>query len=142
MRNGLMICAVILLFAGAARSENKASASSTAEEIVTEIGRGSYLHYCATCHGHDAHGDGPVAAALKAAPVDLTRIAARREGKFPTTEIAALIDGRSMPAVHGTRAMPVWGRRFSDDLGNGEVGEEGVRGQLLVLVEYLRSIQR
>jgi hypothetical protein len=69
-------------------------------------------------------------------------MAARREGRFAEKEIASLIDGRDMPAVHGTREMPVWGKRFSEQLGGGEVGEESVRGQLLVLIEYLRSIQR
>ena len=66
----------------------------------------------------------------------------RDRSPFDAREIADLIDGRAMPPVHGTREMPVWGRRFSARVGGGEVGEEAVRGQLLILVEYLRSIQR
>jgi mono/diheme cytochrome c family protein len=100
------------------------------------------VQYCSSCHGADGRGGGAVAAALKTAPPDLTHIGARREGLFSEKEVASLIDGREMPAVHGTREMPVWGRRFSERLGGGEIGEESVRGQLLVLIEYLRSIQR
>jgi len=141
MRSALLICLATLLLASSATAGVKTSADALSD-VVTQLGRESYLQYCAACHGGDASGNGPVGASLKAAPLDLTRIAARRDGKFPEQEIAALIDGRTMPAVHGTREMPVWGRRFSAELGGGQVGEEAVRGQLLILLEYLRSIQR
>lgn len=39
--------------------------------------------YCASCHGVDAKGEGPVAKSLNVKPSDLTRIAARSGGKFP-----------------------------------------------------------
>lgn len=116
--------------------------SDAASEVVVQIGRESYLQYCASCHGADGRGGGAVAPALKNPPSDLTHLAARRKGRFVEKEVASLIDGRDMPAVHGTREMPVWGKRFSEKLGGGELGEESVRGQLLVLIEYLRSIQR
>jgi len=141
IRTGLVVPLVIVALAGTAVGGVKTSMDA-ASEVVTELGRESYLQYCAACHGADARGSGPVGPSLKTAPADLTGIAQRREGKFPESEIANLIDGRSMPAVHGTREMPVWGRRFSAALGGGEVGEEGVRGQLLILLEYLRSVQR
>jgi len=38
--------------------------------------------------------------------------------------------------------MPIWGERFGEMGGGGSVGEEVVRGNLLILIEYLRSIQR
>jgi hypothetical protein len=37
--------------------------------------------------------------------------------------------------------MPVWGNRFSEQFGGNAVGEEATRGYLLVLIEYLKSIQ-
>jgi hypothetical protein len=37
--------------------------------------------------------------------------------------------------------MPIWGERFGETVGSGSVGEEVVRGNLLVLIEYLQSIQ-
>ena len=141
MRGALSICLATLFLASPAAAGVKTSADALSD-VVTQLGRESYLQYCAACHGGDGSGNGPVGASLKTAPLDLTRIAARRDGKFPEQEITALIDGRTMPAVHGTREMPVWGRRFSAEMGGGEVGEEAVRGQMLILLEYLRSIQR
>jgi hypothetical protein len=38
--------------------------------------------------------------------------------------------------------MPVWGERFGEQVGGGSLGEEVVRGNLLILVNYLQSIQR
>jgi hypothetical protein len=38
--------------------------------------------------------------------------------------------------------MPVWGEKLGERLESGETAEELVRGRLLVLVEYLESIQR
>jgi mono/diheme cytochrome c family protein len=118
------------------------TSADSASEIVSRLGRESFLQYCAACHGIDSRGGGPAGASLKTAPADLTAIAERSGGKFSDVEIASRIDGRSMPAAHGSREMPVWGERFSAQLGGGDVGEEAVRGQLLILLEYLRSIQR
>jgi len=89
----------------------------------------------------EAHGDGVLAAVLRVRPPDLTRIAARRGGEFPDAEIASFIDGRAFVAAHGSREMPVWGRVFARPVADGSAGEEVVRGQLWVLVAYLRSIQ-
>jgi hypothetical protein len=52
------------------------------------------------------------------------------------------IDGRAMAAAHGSRDMPVWGVRFGEKFGGEGVGEEAVRGHLLVLMNYLKSIQQ
>lgn len=129
----------LLATAACAEVRTKGDAAS---EVVVQIGRESYVQYCSSCHGADGRGAGPVAQALKTPPPDLLTIATRSGGHFDAKRVASLIDGRDMPAVHGTREMPVWGKRFSERLGGGEVGEESVRGQLLVLIEYLRSIQR
>ena len=87
-------------------------------------------------------GRGPVASALRTPPADLTQIAKRRGGAFPTAEIAAYIDGRAEVQAHGSRDMPVWGERFSEQVGGGSLGEEVLRGNLLVLMQYLQSLQR
>jgi len=94
------------------------------------------------CHGMTGHGDGPVASALRTPPADLTRIAQRHGGHFPVAEIAAYIDGRTVVPAHGSREMPIWGERFGEMVGGGSLGEEVVRGNLLVLIEYLQSIQQ
>jgi hypothetical protein len=100
-----------------------------------------FERYCVSCHGASAHGDGPVAQALRPPPADLTRIAQRRGGKFPGGEIARTIDGRFGITAHGPRAMPVWGERFGADVPDAEVGESVARGRIATLVEYLKAIQ-
>jgi mono/diheme cytochrome c family protein len=105
-------------------------------------GQQYFERYCSACHGLTGRGDGPAAPALRTPPADLRRIAQRRGGPFPVAEIAAYIDGRTAVPAHGSREMPVWGERFGEMGGGGSVGEEVVRGNLLVLIEYLQSIQQ
>ncbi len=111
-------------------------------ETLAESGKVIFEKHCASCHGVDGSGGGPVASTLKTPPADLTRIAERRGGSFPQSEIGSIIDGRSQVASHGSREMPIWGRAFGQPVGGGELGEEVARGSLATLVEYLRSIQR
>jgi len=109
---------------------------------TVSAGQQYFRRYCSACHGVEGRGDGPAAPALRPPPADLTRIAQRRGGRFPVAEIAAYIDGRTVVSAHGSREMPIWGERFGEMAGGGSVGEEVVRGNLLVLIEYLQSIQQ
>ena len=117
-------------------------AEPTFDPVLAELGAEAFPRYCASCHGVKAQGDGPAAAALIVRPADLTRIAARRGGKFPDGEIARFIDGRFTLAAHGSREMPIWGERFGDAIPDSGVAEEVTRGRIATLVEYLKSIQR
>ncbi|MEQ1948230.1 MAG: cytochrome c [Bryobacteraceae bacterium] len=95
--------------------------------------------YCASCHGVDAKGNGPMAASLKVRPSDLTRISERNNSTFPFARMQKIIAGeQQLPSGHGTRAMPVWGPVFSqvtrDDLDLGRVRIDN-------LTRYLRDIQ-
>jgi mono/diheme cytochrome c family protein len=119
-----------------------AGAAEEADPVLADMGATQYATYCAACHGADARGEGPVASALKTPPPDLTRIAARRGGVFPTGEIARFIDGRFDVTAHGPREMPVWGERFTEGIPEPGVGDEVSRGRVVTLVAYLQSIQR
>jgi Cytochrome C oxidase, cbb3-type, subunit III len=93
--------------------------------------------YCASCHGKDGKGNGPVAPALKATVPDLTVIAKSNGGKFPEARVRRIILGEGMIASHGSREMPVWGPIFhqvEDDVDRGPVRVDN-------LVKYLESIQ-
>jgi mono/diheme cytochrome c family protein len=109
---------------------------------TVSAGQQYFARYCSACHGEAGRGDGPAAPALRTPPADLTRLAQRRGGRFPVADIAAYIDGRTVVPAHGSREMPIWGERFGEMVGGGSVGEEVVRGNLLVLIEYLQSIQQ
>jgi mono/diheme cytochrome c family protein len=127
---------VLTLLAGNGRAQQ------TVPGGHVSVGQQYFMQYCSACHGMDGRGNGPVAPALRTPPADLTRIAQRRGGQFRAAEIAAQIDGRAMVAAHGSREMPVWGQRFTEKFGGETIGEEAVRGHLLVLIAYLKSLQQ
>jgi mono/diheme cytochrome c family protein len=108
--------------------------------LVPESMRGEDLFrlYCATCHGRDGRGHGPVASSLKMAPSDLTQISARNNGLFPRARVEEALTGRQDVAAHGSSDMPVWGPIFSG-LDNSEAR---VRVRIANLVAYVESIQR
>ena len=98
--------------------------------------------FCASCHGSEARGDGPVAATLNVAVPDLTTIAARY-GEFPSMLVRDIIDGRGIDKrAHGTRTMPVWGYEFWVEDGGDVNAQRAVRDAINKLVEHLRSVQR
>ena len=107
--------------------------------IQSMYGRDLYGFYCASCHGRDARGSGPVAPALRADPPDLTRLALRNGGVFPRLRVEAIVDGRADPplAAHGSREMPVWGPIFS-----GLDGDQAAnRARIQNIVTYLETLQ-
>lgn len=133
--------ALVSLLVSACRSKPEPPAANVPIPMLVEVGRGEFVQHCAACHGMDARGGGPVASALRTPPADLTQIALRRGGDFPSDEIAEWIDGRFATAAHGTREMPVWGSRFAEGLPPDPLTQDLVRGRIDTLVEYLRSIQ-
>jgi mono/diheme cytochrome c family protein len=97
-----------------------------------------YRTYCASCHGLDAKGNGPMAPLLKVRPGDLTRIAIRNRGVFPIMEVQKIISGEKQPnSGHGSREMPVWGPIFSQVTRDVDLG----RVRIDNLSRYLRDIQ-
>lgn len=133
---------VVVLLVSLVSAARSLGAEPAFDPVLAELGAEAYPRYCASCHGLKAMGDGPTAPALIVKPADLTRIAARRGGKFPDGEIARFIDGRFTLSAHGSREMPVWGERFGDAIPESGIAEEVSRGHIATLIEYLKSIQR
>jgi len=134
--------AVALAIAACVSEASERPPAPAADPVLADLGEVVFLRNCAACHGSSGRGDGPVAGALRVAPSDLTRIGSRRGGSFPEGEVARMIDGRFSVQAHGTREMPVWGERMGERIPEAGVSEEVVRGQISVLIEYLKSIQR
>jgi mono/diheme cytochrome c family protein len=59
-------------------------------------GENSFNFYCATCHGRDGRGAGPVATALNTRPADLTALARRNRGLFPRAEVISFVMGTDL----------------------------------------------
>lgn len=115
--------------------------TAQSERLIESIGRGAltYQVYCRSCHGEEAHGDGPIASVLRTPPPDLTLISHRADGEFPALDVRRTIDGRVPIASHGPSEMPVWGLTFAV---RGEDDPYQVMQRIDDLVEYLRSLQR
>jgi mono/diheme cytochrome c family protein len=103
------------------------------------LGRAVFATYCATCHGTDARGGGPMAAELRRDVPDLTQFAVRNGGMFPSVRVARIIDGREVRA-HGSTEMPVWGDAFRRTPGGST--PEAVADRIAALTAYLESIQQ
>lgn len=114
--------------------------------LADDAGEREYMNSCASCHGVDGKGNGPVASAYAMTiGKPLTRLAAENDGVFPMLDVIQIIDGRQGVRGHGTDAgMPVWGAVYKAPLA-GEIGpyaaEIAVRGRILSLAYYLESIQ-
>ena len=102
-----------------------------------------YERLCASCHGVDGRGDGPVAPAMSVRVSDLTRLAYRDGGEFPTEDVRRAIDGRWDRQAHGRRDMPVWGWQLYDMSSEDKAGARArVDSMIDRLVTYLQSIQQ
>jgi cytochrome c553 len=115
-----------------------AQTSSPRHLIPSLDGRELFVAYCASCHGLDARGGGPVASALKTPVPDLTRLPLKH-GKFPVEDLEKFILGEGpVKAAHGSADMPVWGPVFRHVEKDQDFGLVRVRR----VVEYLKTLQR
>jgi mono/diheme cytochrome c family protein len=132
-RWGVAIAGLVLIAAPPARGQQADKA------VGTVAGSFTYKTYCATCHGKEGRGDGPLADNLRFRPPDLTLLAKRNGGSYPEEMVHRIIDGRKPVKGHGGPDMPVWGDAFK----NVESGfsDEKVKEKIAGLVEHLRSIQ-
>jgi hypothetical protein len=103
--------------------------------------KATYTRYCSSCHGYDGKGKGPVANVLTTKPTDLTEIAKKAGGDFPMMKVIQSIDGSVLVRGHGETDMPVWGERFRAESAAPSSRQAEARGRILLIAEYLRSIQ-
>ena len=131
-----------LMFWGSILLLTSAMAQDKPEKRLIESIKGPALYqaYCASCHGKDATGGGPMTKSLVLPPTDLTRISARSGGVFPLTRVSRIISGEEqfLPTGHGSRDMPVWGPIFSQV----DADQDLRRIRIDNLARYLREIQK
>jgi mono/diheme cytochrome c family protein len=130
-----------LLLAGASALWNPQATSPgrTQSWLAPSLdGRDIYRFYCASCHGLDGKGDGPIASALQTRPSDLTRLAVRNGGTFPRARVQTFVtNGAGTAASHGTREMPVWGPTFRSL----EPSDQLVAARITNVIRYLELMQ-
>ena len=129
------VAAVVALLPCAALAQQKLGAPP---------GKGSFTRYCASCHGVDGKGNGPLAPLLTPKPSDLTQLAKKNNGKFPALRVARIIDGRDPIAAHGPPDMTVWGERFGEveaPTGGSPVEQTEIRQRIQLLIRYIDHIQ-
>lgn len=121
--------------------------AGTAMAQDASIGETIYNQYCATCHGANGAGDGPLTEIMLEKPADLRLLAANNEanpGEFPMLRVIHIIDGRTGVRAHGG-SMPTYGDIFSTEA---EATRERMgavletRGRILSLAMYLETIQQ
>ena len=119
---------------------------TTAPALAQDVdqGRALFRTHCATCHGADAKGQGPLAGALVLQPVDLTALAVRNGGDFPLQRVLKRIDGTDPLVSHGS-PMPVYGPYFEGVANTAMKLPSGqpvlVSQPIADLVGYLQSVQ-
>ena len=143
-RKWLIVISLIADFAAAAQAQD------------FDIGKSEFQSSCASCHGADAKGNGPVSDQLKIPSPDLTMLAKNNNGVFPTNAVYETIDGLKTIPAHGTREMPIWGERFNPIInlphnvdpsywkmaGPEQSPEVVVRTRILAVIDYLSRVQQ
>lgn len=102
-------------------------------------GQQLYRTHCASCHGIAGGGDGPLAEYLTVPPANLTGIAARNRGVFPTEVVHRIIDGRRVLQTHRDSAMPIWGDAFS--LSGSPEADKVTAEKIRAVVAYVEALQ-
>jgi mono/diheme cytochrome c family protein len=114
--------------------------------MAQDIDRGASLFslHCASCHGREAKGNGPMAAVLTVQPSNLTTLTQRHGGVFPVERVVTRIDGRDPLVSHGSD-MPVYGWFFEGE----DVAAKTASGQPILtsqpvvdLMAYLETLQQ
>jgi len=143
MRITTAVIGALLFFVSVTASSISAANQTTGPHtprlvIDSMYGPDLFRMYCASCHGRDGKGGGPVASALKVPPPDLTVLSHRQKGVFPAFEVETVISGPPKVTAHGSDEMPVWGVIFRAL----DPSDTRARARIKALVTFIESIQQ
>lgn len=116
-----------------------ASAGGAGVRAQAYSGQADFQTYCASCHGATAKGDGTLASSLAKRPPDLTKLALRNDGKYPSDVVLKSIDGREPASGHGKTDMPAWIDVFAKS--SESEGPGAAKARIEALVKYLETLQ-
>ena len=135
---GIATMAVLLTFVAAAQQTSTEIKHIPVKPTNAASGQEMFVNYCAVCHGKDGKGNGPAAPALKMPATDLTTLAQKNGGKYPSLHVSSVIRGEGDLPAHGSKDMPVWGPLFWK-MSQGHDAE--VQQRIANLNQYIESLQ-
>ena len=135
----VLLCCAFIALCGLGLAQKANVVTVPLPHTSATSGKQMYLAYCATCHGKEGKGDGPVAGALKIPPADLTTLSKRNNGKFPWVQVVNAITGPTGAPAHGSKEMPVWGPTF---MTMEHQHESRTRLRVANLADYIKSMQQ
>ena len=112
-----------------------------ADDKNNVIGKSEFMHYCASCHGSNGQGDGPLVDFLKRKPPDLTMLSKNNKGHFPFDLLWGVFDGTYQFDEHGTSEMPVWGYKFIRETQTENEPNSVAKAKALDIILYIQVIQ-
>lgn len=126
------------LAAGICFGQSNTPAITKLNRTSATNGKQMFNNYCASCHGLDGKGNGPVAPTLKMPPTDLTVLSKNNHGQFPESHVINVLQNGTAIRSHGTPDMPIWGPL----LGRMEGRSPQVQKlRISNLVRYLETLQ-
>lgn len=102
-----------------------------------DSGASMYFSYCASCHGADGKGTGPVASALTKEIPDLTLLSKNNNGEYPSAGVLVTLGRIHGSGPHGNSDMPVWGDVFRGSGSN----EADVQMRLYNITRFIEGMQ-
>ncbi len=141
MRHALKGLTLILLLSAVAAGQQDSGDKKHEKSVPTNpiAGKQLYTSYCSMCHGSEAKGGGPFSPQLKVWPPDLTLLAKKNNGVYPSLHLAEIVDGEFDKPAHGSREMPVWGPVFRS-MAHGH--QDSAQRRIDNLVKYIESLQQ
>jgi len=134
----LLGCALLSLWPVSVSARPQTVPQAEQGLIYSVKGADLFSTYCAVCHGSNGKGDGSMASSLKAKVPDLTLLAKKNKGQFPSPRVRRMIAGDDTVKSHGTREMPIWGPIFHQIENDQDLGNVRLEN----LVKYMESIQQ
>jgi mono/diheme cytochrome c family protein len=134
----LTLLPMMFALTNVAGAQEKVIEKAPVHQSDPSSGHAMYVSYCAACHGPDGKGNGPAASEFKVPPTDLTLLAKKNHGEFPSDHVWAVLHFGTKARAHGTSTMPVWGDLLHS-LDPSDSSKEELR--IANLVSYLKTLQ-
>ncbi len=138
MRTTLFIAAIFLCAAVSSAQSKATAVQDQYSPDSVPSGKVMFKQYCAACHGIDAKGNGPARAALRVPAANLTTLAKRHGGEFPTDLVTNVLRFGPGVAAHGSSDMPTWGGIFQY---MDNYNQALVQKRIKNLIDYLVTLQ-